>query len=142
MFDIGLGEILLLAVVGLLVFGPEKLPKAAADAGRLIRSLREMATGARRDLAESAGLDLSDAQSTLKDIADLHPRRIMAGLVDDVSGAGGTPGAAPAAGAPSAGVRGGGATGSGGAAAGGSGGTGAGAARPGDAPAAFDPDAT
>jgi sec-independent protein translocase protein TatB len=83
-FDIGLGEIMLLAVVGLLVFGPEKLPKAAADAGRLVRQLREMATGARRDLAESAGLDLSDAQSALKDLADLHPRRLMSGLMSDV----------------------------------------------------------
>lgn len=91
MFDIGLGEILLLAVVGLLVFGPEKLPKAAADAGRLLRQLREMATGARRDLADSAGLDMSEAHSALKDIADLHPRRLAASLLEEP-----TPDGAPA----------------------------------------------
>ena len=34
MFDIGIGELVALAVIGLLIFGPERLPKAAADAGR------------------------------------------------------------------------------------------------------------
>ena len=33
-FDIGIGELVALAVIGLLIFGPERLPKAAADAGR------------------------------------------------------------------------------------------------------------
>ena len=37
MFDIGIGEIAILAVIGLLVFGPEKLPKAAADADQARR---------------------------------------------------------------------------------------------------------
>ncbi|MEZ5115159.1 MAG: Sec-independent protein translocase protein TatB [Candidatus Nanopelagicales bacterium] len=83
MFDIGLGELLVLAVVGLLVFGPEKLPKAAADAGRMLRTLREMATGARRELAESAGLDLSEAQDALRSVADLHPKRLAASLMSD-----------------------------------------------------------
>ncbi|MCX6422607.1 MAG: twin-arginine translocase TatA/TatE family subunit [Actinobacteria bacterium] len=36
MFDIGIGEIIVLAILGLVVFGPERLPKAAADAGRLV----------------------------------------------------------------------------------------------------------
>ena len=46
MFDIGLGEIILLALVGLLVFGPERLPRAAADAGRWARQIRTMAASA------------------------------------------------------------------------------------------------
>ena len=91
MFDIGIGEILLLAVLGLLVFGPEKLPKAAADAGRLIRQLREMAAGARKDLADSAGLDLSEARDTLRDLSDLHPRKLAAGLLEDVNPTDGEP---------------------------------------------------
>jgi sec-independent protein translocase protein TatB len=138
-FDIGLGEIMLLAVVGLLVFGPEKLPKAAADAGRLIRQLRDMATGARRDLAQSAGLDLSEAQSALQDIADLHPKRLVRGLLDDPDDA--VPGAKPARSGRANGTPGpngtsgpNGATGPGGTAP-------ATGAVPG-APAGFDPDAT
>ena len=74
MFDIGIGEIIVLAILGLVVFGPERLPKAAADAGRLERQLRGMASGARKDLADSAGVDLSDAKDALRDIAELIER--------------------------------------------------------------------
>jgi sec-independent protein translocase protein TatB len=82
-FDIGLGEILILAVLGLLVFGPERLPRAAADAARTLRNVRAMASNARKDLADSAGVDLSGAQETLRDLQDLHPKRMMSGIFDD-----------------------------------------------------------
>lgn len=82
-FDIGLGEILILAVLGLLVFGPERLPRAAADAARTLRNVRAMASNARKDLADSAGVDLSGAQDALRDLQDLHPKRMVAGIFDD-----------------------------------------------------------
>jgi len=82
-FDIGLGEILILAVLGLLIFGPERLPRAASDAAKMIRNVRAMAGNARRDLADSAGVDLSDAKDALRDLQDLHPRRMVAGIFDD-----------------------------------------------------------
>jgi len=80
MFDIGIGEIVILAVIGLLVFGPEKLPKAAADAARMLRNVRAMASNARQDLADSAGLDLGDAADTVRGLADLHPKRLVCGI--------------------------------------------------------------
>lgn len=83
MFDIGLGEILIIAVIGLLVFGPERLPKAAADGARWLRQIRGMASGARQDLADSAGVDLSDAVDTVKELRDLHPKRLAASLFED-----------------------------------------------------------
>ena len=83
MFDIGLGEILILGVLGLLVFGPERLPRAAADAARTLRNVRAMASNARRDLADSAGVDLSEAQGALRDLQDLHPKRMISGIFDD-----------------------------------------------------------
>lgn len=83
MFDIGLGEILILAVLGLLIFGPERLPRAASDAAKMIRNVRAMASNARRDLADSAGVDLNDAKGALRDLQDLHPRRMVAGIFDD-----------------------------------------------------------
>jgi sec-independent protein translocase protein TatB len=82
-FDIGLGEILILGVLGLLVFGPERLPRAAADAARTLRNVRAMASNARKDLADSAGVDLTGAQETLRDLQDLHPKRMVSGLFDD-----------------------------------------------------------
>jgi len=40
MFDIGFGELLLIAVVALIVLGPERLPKAARFAGLWVRRAR------------------------------------------------------------------------------------------------------
>lgn len=82
MFDIGLGEILILGVLGLLVFGPERLPRAAADAARTLRNVRAMASNARKDLADSAGVDLSGAQDALRDLQELHPKRMVSGIFD------------------------------------------------------------
>ena len=86
MFDIGIGEILILAVLGLLIFGPERLPRAAADAAKMMRNVRAMASNARKDLADSAGVDLSDAKDALRDLRDLHPRNMVAGIFDDTDG--------------------------------------------------------
>jgi sec-independent protein translocase protein TatB len=55
--NFGLGEIAVLALLGLLVFGPEKLPKAAADAVRMIRQLRTMATTTVNDFKSDLSLD-------------------------------------------------------------------------------------
>ncbi len=59
-FDIGPFEIITIVVVALLIFGPEKLPKLAADLARMLRELRRMATGAREELKESLGPELGD----------------------------------------------------------------------------------
>jgi len=40
MFDVGFAEILLLSLVGLLVLGPERLPKVARTLGGLARNLK------------------------------------------------------------------------------------------------------
>lgn len=84
MFDIGIGEIIIVAVIGLLVFGPEKLPRAAADLARSLRHVRGLAGNARKDLADSAGLDLSDARAALSELSDLHPRRILGSFMEDL----------------------------------------------------------
>lgn len=83
MFDIGLGELLVLGIIGLFVFGPERLPRAAADAGRWVRQLREMAAGARKDLADSAGIDIDGTLDSVRELRDLHPRRLASGLLSD-----------------------------------------------------------
>ena len=83
MFDIGIGELVVLGALGLLIFGPERLPKAAADAGRWARQLREMASGARRDLVDSAGLDMSETTEAFRGLAELHPRRLATSIMAD-----------------------------------------------------------
>lgn len=83
MFDIGIGELLALAVIGLIVFGPEKLPKAAADAAKWARQIRQMATSARKEIVDSAGIDLGGTMDGLKEFRDLHPRRLASGIFED-----------------------------------------------------------
>ncbi len=72
MFDINVWEIIAIAVLALLIFGPDKLPGLAADAVRLLREVRKMATGARQDLKESLGPELGDMN-----LSDLDPRSFV-----------------------------------------------------------------
>ena len=60
MFDVGLGELLALGVVALLVFGPDRLPAIASDAGRWLRELRGMSNRARKELSDAVGPDVAD----------------------------------------------------------------------------------
>ena len=50
MFDIGIGEVVVIAVVALLVFGPDRLPAMARQWRDFMRNVREQATRARADL--------------------------------------------------------------------------------------------
>ena len=70
--DIGLGEWIGLAIVALIVLGPEKLPRYAADAGRMLRQLRKMANEARAEVTKELGPDLQDLG-----LADLNPRTLV-----------------------------------------------------------------
>ena len=82
--DIGFGEILVIVVLALLVFGPDRLPKVAADAARTLRQVREMAAAARKDLVDASGLeDDGEMAQTVRDIRDLDPRRAMQGVLTD-----------------------------------------------------------
>ena len=74
MFDVGFGEFLVIAIIALFVFGPDRLPKAAAQAGRVLRELRTMATGARQELSEHLELDPELASL---DLSSLDPRQIV-----------------------------------------------------------------
>ena len=70
--DIGFGEVLIIAVVGLLVFGPDRLPQMAKQAGGWLRDLRAMVASARSEVSDSLGVDaryLSDPKGSLaKDV--------------------------------------------------------------------------
>lgn len=56
MFDFGLGELLLLAVVALVVLGPEKLPHAARMAGAWAGRLRRMVIDIQADIEKEVAL--------------------------------------------------------------------------------------
>lgn len=70
--QVGWGEIIVLLLVGLFVFGPERLPKVAKDAGRMLRELRRMANAARDDIRGELGPEFADL-----DVRSLHPRAFV-----------------------------------------------------------------
>lgn len=72
MFGVGLPEFAVIAVVGILVFGPDKLPELARQAGRLIRQARKMANSARDELRSELGPEYADLE-----LRDLDPREIV-----------------------------------------------------------------
>ncbi|CAM4039736.1 hypothetical protein GCM10009799_44110 [Nocardiopsis rhodophaea] len=72
MLNIGAGEFLLLGALALLIFGPDQLPKAAAQVGRVLRQLRTMADSAKNDLREGLGPEFKDF-----DVQDLNPKRFV-----------------------------------------------------------------
>jgi Tat protein translocase TatB subunit len=57
MFDVGFAELVLLFVIGLLVLGPERLPKVAAEIGRWVGRARRTATQLRRQLEREVELN-------------------------------------------------------------------------------------
>jgi Tat protein translocase TatB subunit len=50
MFEIGFMELVLVSVIGLLVLGPQRLPKVAAEIGKWVGRARRTATQLRRQL--------------------------------------------------------------------------------------------
>ncbi|WP_053203346.1 twin-arginine translocase TatA/TatE family subunit [Jiangella muralis] len=71
MFDIGIGEVFVLLVVALLVFGPDRLPDMARQAASFVRDLRTMVANARKDLSGTVG-DLGIDKEDLKTLSDLR----------------------------------------------------------------------
>jgi Tat protein translocase TatB subunit len=60
MFDIGPGELVLVVIIGLLVLGPQRLPKVAAEIGKWVGRARRTATQLRRQLERE--IELSEIE--------------------------------------------------------------------------------
>ncbi len=72
MFGVGLQEMFVIAVIAVFVFGPDKLPDLARQAGRMARQLRSFAHAARDELRSELGPEYADLQ-----LRDLDPRTIV-----------------------------------------------------------------
>jgi sec-independent protein translocase protein TatB len=82
LFDLSIPKLLVLAVIALVIFGPNELPKIASQAGRALRDLRKIAEGAKNDLREGLGPEFADFE-----IEDLNPKRfVQKHFLDDLNG--------------------------------------------------------
>jgi sec-independent protein translocase protein TatB len=71
-FDIGAGEILGLAILGVILVGPERLPHVAAEAAKLVKKLRALSQTATAELRENLGPGFENLQP-----ADLNPKTFI-----------------------------------------------------------------
>ena len=83
MFDsIGWGEIVVLALGALFIFGPERLPDLAKEAAAGLKRLRTAITGVREQVNETLGDDLPELRDL--DLRKYHPKTfIRSQLLDD-----------------------------------------------------------
>ncbi|MDN4174980.1 sec-independent translocase [Nocardioides sp. SOB77] len=72
MFGVGLPEFAVIAFVAVLVFGPDRLPDLAKQAGQFLRKAKQFATSARDELRSELGPEYADLE-----LRDLDPRAIV-----------------------------------------------------------------
>jgi len=71
-FGIGLPELAVIMVVAVIVFGPDRLPDFARQAGRFVRQIRMFTQSARDDIRSELGPEFSNFE-----ITDLDPRKAV-----------------------------------------------------------------
>jgi sec-independent protein translocase protein TatB len=68
MFDLGISEMMVIAVVALVVIGPERLPKVARTAGLILGRLRRYVSDVKADISREIQLDeLKKLQQQIND---------------------------------------------------------------------------
>ncbi|MFJ6212841.1 sec-independent translocase [Streptomyces sp. NPDC092296] len=70
--DIGLPEMLVLIVIAVIIFGPDKLPKVIQDTMAFIRKVRSFADNAKADIRKELGPEFKDF-----DFEDLNPKTFV-----------------------------------------------------------------
>ncbi len=78
-FDFGAGEILGLAVLAMILIGPDKLPQFAVEAAKVVKKLRAMATTATNELKENLGPGFEDLKPS-----DLNPKTFVKKQIESV----------------------------------------------------------
>ena len=84
MFDIGFSEMMLIAIVALVVIGPERLPKVARTAGHLLGRLQRYVSDVKSDINREMQLEeLRKLQSEIQESA----RSVEQSLTTDLQAA-------------------------------------------------------
>ncbi len=76
-FGLTFEKLLLIGLIAVFLIGPDRLPGYAAQFARLIRSLRDMANGAKSRMREEMGPDFDDVDWKKLDPRQYDPRRII-----------------------------------------------------------------
>lgn len=96
MFGLTMEKVLIIGIIAVFLLGPEKLPHYAAQLGRLVRQLRDMANGAKDRMRDEMGPDFDDVDWKKLDPRQYDPRRIIREALSDDEPAAATAAAAAA----------------------------------------------
>lgn len=80
MFGVGFTELIVVAVIALLVFGPEKLPELAKTLGGFLNQLRGYSDKARREFYNAIYTPAEDFRKTL----DEEKRNLKSKLISEI----------------------------------------------------------
>jgi sec-independent protein translocase protein TatB len=83
MFELGFWELVLIAIVGLVVLGPERLPKALASVGHWVRTIKQMANSAQQQVEHE--LNLQKLRDDLKKAEALGMHNLPSELQQSVA---------------------------------------------------------
>ncbi|WP_139555824.1 Sec-independent protein translocase protein TatB [Methylotetracoccus oryzae] len=83
MFEIGFWEMVLVGIVGLLVFGPEKLPRVARETALWVRKARSMVSSVKQEIDQE--LQVQDLRESLSKQRKALSNVTIDGLVDRLS---------------------------------------------------------
>ena len=76
-FGLTIEKLLIIGIIALFMIGPDRLPAYSAQFGRLVRQLRDMASGAKDRMRDELGPDFDDMDWKKLDPRQYDPRRII-----------------------------------------------------------------
>jgi len=76
-FGLTFDKLLIIGLIAVFLLGPERLPYYASQLARLVRSLRDMANGAKSRMREEMGPDFDEIDWKKLDPRQYDPRRII-----------------------------------------------------------------
>ena len=77
MFDVGFSELIVIAIVALVVIGPERLPKVARTAGHLLGRLQRYVNDVKADISREMQIDeIKKLQAEMQESARSFERSI------------------------------------------------------------------
>lgn len=77
--DLGFGELIGLAILALVLVGPDRLPSVAVEAAKLIKKIRTYALSATDQIKDSLGPGYEDLRPE-----DLHPKNFIKKQLNEV----------------------------------------------------------
>ena len=82
-FGLTFEKLLVIGIIAVFLLGPDRLPYYASQLARLVRSLRDLANGAKDRMREEMGPDFDEVDWKKLDPRQYDPRRIIREALQD-----------------------------------------------------------